>query len=165
MPENIRRRPQIDEFDRTDRVLIALLTEDARRSNKELAAGVGIAASTCSERLRRLEELGVFRGFHAAVDPAVLGIGLQAMIAIRLRRHGADEVEVFKARALALREVIGVSHVTGANDFLVHVVVRSADHLRELAVSSFTAWQEVAHIETSLIFEHVAKPGLPDLTT
>jgi DNA-binding Lrp family transcriptional regulator len=87
------------------------------------------------------------------------------MIAIRLRRHGADEVEMFRAKALGLDEVIGVSHVTGANDFLVHVVVRDADHLRDLAVSSFTSWPEVAHIETSLIFEHVAKGGLPDLSS
>lgn len=152
------------ELDRTDRDLIALLTENARRSNKELAARAGIAPSTCSERLRRLEEMGVFRGFHADVVPSAVGVGLQAMLAIRLRRHGAEEVDVFRSRALALPEVIGVSHVTGANDFLVHVVVRSADHLRDLAVSSFTAWPEVAHIETSLIFEHVAKPGLPDLT-
>ena len=153
------------DLDRTDRELIALLTQDARRSNKELAAAVGIAASTCSERLRRLQSLGVFRGFHADVDPQALGIGLEAMIAVRLRRHGANDVEVFRARALALDEVIGVSHVTGGNDFLVHVVVRGADHLRDLAVSSFTSWPEVAHIETSLIFEHVAKPGLPDLTS
>ncbi len=152
------------ELDRTDRSLIALLTNDARRSNKELAAAVGIAPSTCSERLRRLQEAGVFRGFHAAVDPDALNIGLQAMIAIRLRRHGVDEVGVFQSKALALPEVIGISHVTGANDFLVHVVVRDAGHLRDLAVSSFTSWPEVAHIETSLIFEHVSKPGLPDLT-
>lgn len=152
------------ELDRTDRSLIALLTNDARRSNKELAAAVGIAPSTCSERLRRLQEAGVFRGFHAAVDPDVLNIGLQSMIAIRLRRHGVDEVGVFQSKALALPEVIGISHVTGANDFLVHVVVRDAGHLRDLAVSSFTSWPEVAHIETALIFEHVSKPGLPDLT-
>jgi DNA-binding Lrp family transcriptional regulator len=152
------------DLDRTDRALISLLTADARRSNKELAAAVGIAPSTCSERLKRLAEAGVFRGFHAEVDPHALGIELQAMIAIRLRRHGADEVDVFKAKALALDEVIGVSHVTGGNDFLVHVVVRGADHLRDLAVSSFTSWPEVAHIETALIFEHIAKPGLPDLT-
>lgn len=152
------------QLDRIDRALVALLTQDARRSNKELAAAVGIAASTCSERLRRLEDIGVFRGFHADVDPAVLGIGLQAMIAIRLRRHGADEVDIFKHRAMSLPEVVGVSHVTGGNDFLIHAVVRDADHLRDLAVSSFTSWPQVAHIETSLIFEHAAKPGLPDLT-
>lgn len=151
-------------LDRTDRELIALLTKNARQSNKELAAAVGIAPSTCSERLRRLEDHGVFRGFHAAVEPSVLGIGLRAMIATRLRRHSADEVDTFIGRAMSLPEVVSVSHVTGANDFVVHAVVTGADHLRDLAVKSFTSWPEVAHIETALIFEHVSKPGLPDLS-
>jgi DNA-binding Lrp family transcriptional regulator len=152
-------------MDRTDRRLIALLQEDARRSNKELAALAGIAPSTCSERMSRLRDTGVFRGFHADVSPAALGIGLQAMIAIRLRRHAEVEVDAFRAHADAMEEVIAIFHVTGANDFLVHVVVRDADHLRNLAVRGFTTLPEVAHIETSLIFEHHAKPALPDLAT
>ena len=114
--------------------------------------------------MKRLEADGVFRGFHADVDPAALGIGLQAMITVRLRRHSADEVEAFRSHATSMPEVVSVSHVTGRNDFLVHVVVRDADHLRELAVSGFTTLPEIAHIETALIFEHVGGGSLPDLT-
>lgn len=151
-------------LDRTDRRIVALLQENARLTNKELAAAAGIAASTCSERLRRLEERGVFAGYHAAVRPSALGIGMQAMIAVRLRRHSAAEVDTFRTHATSLPEVIGVFHVTGANDFLVHVAVRDADHLRHVAVESFTTLPEVAHIETSLVFEHVGTTNLPDLT-
>ncbi|RLE18581.1 MAG: Lrp/AsnC family transcriptional regulator [Actinobacteria bacterium] len=154
----------VPDLDRTDRAIIALLQENARLSNKELAAGAGIAPSTCSERMRRLETIGVFSGFHAAVDPRVLGIGLQAMIAVRLRRHSAEEVEAFELHAAALPEVISLSHVTGPNDFLIRVVVRDADHLRQLAVSGFTTMREVDHIETALIFEHNEKGILPDLS-
>lgn len=151
-------------LDRTDRRIVELLQENARLSNKEIAAAAGIAPSTCSERLRRLEDSGVFRGFHAAVEPAAMGIGLEAMIAIRLRRHSAQEVDAFRSHATELDEVIGVYHVTGANDFLVHVVVRDADHLRQVAVSSFSGFPEVTHLETSLIFEHLDRRALPDLT-
>jgi len=155
----------IPQLDRTDRAIIALLQHNARLSNKELAAGAGIAPSTCSERMRRLEILGVFSGFHAAVDPQVMGIGLQAMIAVRLRRHSAEEVQAFGVHAQALPEVISLSHVTGPNDFLVRVVVRDADHLRQLAVSGFTTMREVDHIETALIFEHNEKGTLPDFSS
>ena len=152
------------ELDRTDRLLVGLLQKNARLSNKALAAAAGIAPSTCSERVRRLEDEGVFRGYSADVDPPALGIGLRALIAIRLRRHAASEVASFRENAMALDEVITISHVTGPNDFLVHVVVRDADHLRDLAVSGFTSLPEVAHIETALVFEHIDKQGLPDLT-
>jgi DNA-binding Lrp family transcriptional regulator len=151
-------------LDRTDRAIVALLQEDARRSNKELAALAGIAPSTCSERLRRLEDAGILRGYTADVDPAALGIGMRAMLAIRLRRHNSSEVDTFRDRALSMPEVVEISHVTGANDFLVQVVVRDATHLRDLAVTGFTSLQEVAHIETSLMFDHVTKRELPDLT-
>ncbi len=156
--------PPLPQLDRTDRDMIAALQEDARLSNKALAARVGIAQSTCSERMKRLEAAGVFRRFRAEVDPAVLGIRLQAMIAVRLRRHAAEEVASFRAHAAAMPEVVSVSHVTGRNDFLVHVVVRDADHLRQLAVSGFTTLPEVDHIETALIFEHITTGVLPDFS-
>ncbi len=150
-------------LDRIDRALIALLQEDGRRSNKSLAAAVGIAPSTCSERVQRLMDRGVFAGFHAEVRREAMGIGLEALVSVRLRRHGADEVERFWDHTSAMEEVVAVYHLSGANDFLCHVVVRNADHLREVAVSGFTSLPEVAHIETSIIFEHRAKAGLPDL--
>jgi DNA-binding Lrp family transcriptional regulator len=150
-------------LDRTDRAIVALMQENARRSNKELAAAVGIAASTCSERVRRLEDTGILRGYTAEVDPAALGIGMRAVLAIRLRRHNASEVDTFRDHVLSMPEVVQVLHVTGGTDFLVQVVVRNATHLRDLAVSGFTSLPEVAHIETSLVFDHVAKPSLPDL--
>jgi DNA-binding Lrp family transcriptional regulator len=150
-------------LDRTDRAIVALLQENARRSNKELAAAAGIAPSTCSERVRRLEEAGVLQAYRAVVDPAALGIGLRAVIAVRLGRHAAVAVDRFREHARQMPEVVAFSHVTGGNDFLVHVVVRDAEHLRDVAVAGFTGLPEVAHIETSLVFEHTDKPGLPDL--
>jgi DNA-binding Lrp family transcriptional regulator len=150
-------------LDRIDRHLVRLLQEDGRLSNKALAAAAGIAPSTCSERVQRLVDRGVFIGFHAEVEPEVMGIGLEALVAVRLRRHAEDDVERFWLHVEQMPEVISVYHLSGANDFLCHVVVEDAQHLRQVAVSGFTTLQEVAHIETSIIFEHRAKPGYPDL--
>ena len=149
-------------LDRTDRTILALLQQDARLSNKELAARVGIAQSTCSERVRRLERIGVFTGFHADVDLGLLGIGLQAMIAVRLQRHERTQVDRFRTYAESLTEVVAFYHMAGADDFLVHVVVRDSDHLREIVMDAFTAQPEVTHIETSIIFEHTRFVRLPD---
>lgn len=148
-------------LDRIDREIVALLVDDARRSNKEIAATVGIAQSTCSERIRRLESGGVFRGHHAEVEPKAVGVGLQAMIAVRLHRHEKSQVDRLRTHAGGLPEVVGFYHMAGANDFLIHVAVRDSDHLREIAMGAFTSQQEVAHIETSLIFEHTRFLGLP----
>lgn len=148
-------------LDRTDCEIVTLLQNNARMSNKELAAAVGVAPSTCLERVRRLEREGVLRGYRAEVAPQAVGVGLQAMISVRLRQHARPLVESFLAHALALPEVLQVFHTTGRTDFLVHVAVRDADGLRDLALSAFTERPEVAHIETAMLFAHHHSPGLP----
>lgn len=150
-------------LDRTDCEIIRHLQNNARLSNKELAAAVGVAPSTCLERVRRLVADGVLRGYHADVDPHAVGVGLQAMVAVRLGQHARAGVEAFQAHALGLPEVVQVYHTTGANDFLVHVAVRDAEHLRDLALTAFTERPEVVHIETALLFAHHRSPGLPIL--
>lgn len=149
-------------LDRTDRRIIKLLQENSRLSNKEIAGTVGIAQSTCSERIRRLERAGVFRGFHADVDTSMMGIGIQAMIAVRLHRHETAQVARLRSYCEKLPEVVAFYHMAGANDFLVHVAVKDSDHLRDIAMGAFTAQPEVAHIETSIIFEHTRFHELPD---
>lgn len=148
-------------LDRTDRDLLRLLQNNARLSNKELAAAVGVAPSTCLERVRRLTAEGVLRGSHVELDPAAVGVGLQALVAIRLGQHSRPVVEAFQAHALGLPEVVHLYHTTGANDFLIHVAVRDAEHLRDLAMTAFTERPEVVHIETALLFAHHRAPGLP----
>ncbi len=150
-------------LDAVDVALIQALQQNGRLSNKELAACVGLAPSSCLVRVRRLRDTGVLRGCHADVAPEALGVGLQALIAVRLARHRRGDVEAFLAHTRSLKEVVGWFHVTGAADFLVHVAVRDSDHLRDLAMDGFTTRDEVAHLETSLIFEHERKPALPML--
>jgi DNA-binding Lrp family transcriptional regulator len=152
-------------LNRTDFAILAALQKDARLSNKELAAKVGLAPSSCLERVRRLREEGVLTGFRALVDPRALGIAIQALVFVRLARHSRATVHSFREHALALPEAIGLYHVAGQHDFLVHVGVRDANHLRDLAMDAFTSRREVARIETHLIFEHVHSSALPVLVT
>jgi DNA-binding Lrp family transcriptional regulator len=155
-------KPAMPYLDRTDRAIVALLQNDARLSNKEIASRVGIAQSTCSERIRRLDRTGVFRGFNADVDLRILGVGLQAMIAVRLQRHETSQVTRFREYAERIPEVLAFYHMAGSDDFLVHVIARDSDHLRDIAMGAFSAQPEVTHIETSIIFEHTRFLRLPD---
>lgn len=149
------------ELDRISFDIIAALQNDGRLSNKELAARLGLAPSSCSVRVRQLREAGVLRGAHEQVDPKALGIGLQAMIAVQLGQHAREAFAEFAAHAIALREVIAVYRMAGANDFLIHVAVRDAEHLREVVTDQFTTRREVQHMETALIFDHQRTGALP----
>ena len=151
-------------LDRIDYEILTLLQNNARISNKEIARKVGLAASTCLVRIRVLQSAGVISGFHTEIDPASLGVGIQAMIAVRLIRHFKPDVDAFHQHALSLPEVVQLYHVAGPIDFLIHVWARDSDHLRHLAMTAFTAREEVSHIETELIFEHIRSAQVPSFT-
>ncbi|MHB1863485.1 MAG: Lrp/AsnC family transcriptional regulator [Gemmatimonadaceae bacterium] len=146
-------------LDQTDREILAALANNARLSNKELAARIGLAPSSCHERLRRLVQTGAVLGFHADVNPSVLGYGIEAMIAVRLPQHSRQNFDQFRAYVVTIPEVVDVYHVSGEIDFLVHVVARDAQHLRDLALDRFLSRPEVGHIETELIFDHLRPPA------
>jgi DNA-binding Lrp family transcriptional regulator len=153
-------RPEND-LDRIDLAILSALRSNARISNKRLAETIGLAPSTCLERVRRLLSLGVLTGFHAELDLSSLGMRMQAMIAVRMSEHSRELVESLRSYVLTLPEVLAVYHVAGTDDFLVHVAVRDAHHLRDLALDAFTTRPEVDRIETRLIFEHLARWRLP----
>lgn len=161
MPSNsLRKVPSPEGLDRIDREILAVLANNARLSNKEIAAHIRLAPSTTLERFRRLVRDGWLRGFHAEVDPRAFGLALEAMIAVRLKQHARDQYEAFRAYVQTLPEVVAAYHMAGANDFLVHVRVRDADHLRDFAIDAFTTRPEVGHLETALVFEHL-RGGAP----
>lgn len=146
------------QLDDVDRSILHELERDGRQSNKDLAAAVGIAPSTCHARVRALRESGVLRGFTAQVDPDALGRGLQAIIAVRLQAAARARLGRF-ARALAERpEVQDVYLLGGSEDVLVHVAVADSQALRAFVVEHLSMRQEVAHTQTSLVFEHLHVP-------
>jgi len=147
-------------LDRIDLALTALLLEDARRTNKELAARVGLAASSCHARVQRLVAEGVIEGFHAALDLRRLGLGLEAMISVRLVQQTA-KLDELVARLANRAEVLQVYHVSGEEDLLVHVAVRDTDHLARLLKENLFAADEVRHVQTSVIFSHRRSFALP----
>ena len=92
---------EIPNVDRTDAAILAVLQRDGRTGVRELSAEVGIAASTCSERIRRLQQRGVITGFHAHVDLAVLGRSVQAMVFAQVRPLSRGLIDSFHHDALA----------------------------------------------------------------
>jgi DNA-binding Lrp family transcriptional regulator len=114
-------------------------------------------------RVRRLRKEGVLRAFHAELDPRAVGVGLQALVRARLRRHDRKLYASLRKYLLAQREVVALYYLAGEEDFVLHVAVRDTDHLRDLVVDRIATRIEVGHLVTSILFEHVRTAGLPIL--
>ena len=142
-------------LDDVDRRILAILHADARISNSALADSVGIAPSTCHGRVRRLREVGVIRGFHADIDPAAIGLPLQAMVSVSLQSSSRGKIRTFIQHIRRKPQVIDVYFLAGADDFIIHVAARDTDDLRSFVVDNLNADSDVAGTQTSLIFEHL----------
>lgn len=141
-------------MDELDSALVAALQADGRRSNRELAAQLGVAPSTSLERVRGLRARGVITGVHAEVEPAAVGRSVQALVTVRLRPQSRQVIHGFRDFVAALPETIQLFITTGPEDVLVHVAVASTDALQDFVLDALTKRKEVAGIRTEVIFDH-----------
>jgi DNA-binding Lrp family transcriptional regulator len=148
------------DIDEVDRRILNALHDDARISNSALAELVGIAPSTCHGRVRRLQEIGVIRGFYTDVDPAAIGRPLQAMISVSLQSNARGRIRHFISEIRRLPQVIDVYFLAGADDYILHVAAHDTEDLRAFVVENLNADPDVAGTQTSLIFEHL-RGGAP----
>ena len=148
-------------LDRIDVGILTALQNDGRLSNKELAARIGLAPSSCLERVRRLRERGHLRGVHADVNPDTLGVGMQAMISVTMRDQSQAILERFVGVMTATPEVVALFNLAGATDYMLHVMVRDTRHLQEFILQNLASRQEIRAYTTSLIFSHERSWELP----
>ncbi len=135
--------------------MLLALHADARISNSALAEAVGIAPSTCHGRLRRLQDLGVIRGFFTDIDPSAVGLNLQAMISVSLNSTARGRIRDFIQQIRRRPQVMNVYFLAGGDDFILHVAARDTEDLRAFVVENLNADADVAGTQTSLIFEHL----------
>ncbi|MFH8369722.1 Lrp/AsnC family transcriptional regulator [Streptomyces sp. NPDC018031] len=145
-------------MDELDSAIVEHLQRDARQTNRELARILGIAPSTCLERVRALRQRGVITGYHAAVDLRALNRGLQALLSVQVRPLSREVIEGFKSYVTELPEVLSVFVVAGSDDFLVHVAVQDVDQLHAFLMDRFSKRREIVNFRSSVIYQHVSSP-------
>jgi Lrp/AsnC family leucine-responsive transcriptional regulator len=137
-------------MDSTDKKIVASLQNNGRMTNVDLARMNDLAPSSMLERVRRLEEKGIIKGYRAVVDPKALGYSVQAMVMITLDRHQAGPIDVFEDKIRSVPEVKACYHLTGQYDYIAHWVVRDIDHLGETVKHTLAAIDGVEKQETFL---------------
>ena len=149
------------DLDRIDFAILRLLMKDAWLSNKQIAAAVGLAPSTCHERIKSLRARGVLRGAHAEVDLKAIGFALEAVLFVQLGKLETEVVDNFVRSTAAVPEVRGVFLVSGRADLIVHVVVRDMEHLKAIISEHFNRHAVVLRVETSVVFNRQQQHVMP----
>jgi DNA-binding Lrp family transcriptional regulator len=142
-------------LDELDTALLRELQVDARRTNRDIAAAVGVSPTTALDRTRALRERGVIRGASLNVDLAAIGRPVQALIAVRIRPPSRQNIESFRNWVTALPDTLGVFVTTGTEDFLIHVAVPDNNSLYAFVIDRLTERAHVADVRTSVVYEHL----------
>lgn len=141
-----------------DASIVTILQENARTSNAEIARQVGLAPSAVFERIRKLEERGVLKGFHAQVDPQAVGLSLLAFVFVRSNERAGS---VSTAEKIAkIPEVLEVHHVAGEDCFLVKLRAADTEQLGRLLREKVGAIPSVTSTRTTIVLETVKEQSV-----
>jgi Lrp/AsnC family leucine-responsive transcriptional regulator len=110
-------------MDAIDRRILRALARQARLTNAELAEEVGLSPSPCWTRVKRLEQAGVIRGYHAEIDQASLGLPDTVFLEVMMERHDETQLARFEQAVLAIPEVLECWLVTGEYDYVLKAAV------------------------------------------
>jgi Lrp/AsnC family leucine-responsive transcriptional regulator len=151
------------ELDRYDRQILAVLQQDGRISNQELADRIGLSPSPCLRRVRALEETGLIAGYRALLDAKKLGLSLMALIGISMDLHTPERFANLEATIADLPEVLECLLITGQqSDYQLKVVVRDMDGYQDLLLNKITRIQGVTGVHTSFVLRRVVdRTSLP----
>ncbi|ELB2834595.1 Lrp/AsnC family transcriptional regulator [Vibrio alginolyticus] len=145
-------------MDKIDRQLINLMQKDATLTTAELADQVGLSASPCARRIKRLEQEGVISGYRAIVSRDTVGIAMTVFVEVSLNNHQASSIDEFEHAVVEMDEVISCHVVSGAYDYLLEVVSKDlADY--ETFTRKLQRLENVKDIHTHLAIRQVKGNG------
>lgn len=141
-------------LDKVDEAIVWRLAEDGRQSIAQLAASIGIAASTCHARVQALRAEGVIQSFHAQVNLEAVGFPFQALVMVRLRPQRRAELEAYRERIIRLPQVLNLFITASVENCVIHVACASRTQLRDFVSTHVNSDPAVISTQTNLIFDH-----------
>ena len=151
-------------FDQRDIAILRVLAREGRISKSDLAQRVNLSPTPTWERLRRLEEAGVIRGYHADIDMKMLVPGVEVFVTVELERHKAADFAAFEKLAEGREEIAACWALGGGFDYLMLVAVRDIDAYQRFMDGLLEAGIGLAryytYVVTKQVKSHVAR--LPD---
>ena len=157
-----REPPSWIKLDRIDWLIIQQLQADGRMTNVELARRVGISAPPCLRRVRALEKAGFILGYHARLNPKLLGFDVDAYAMVRLSSQAERDLASFESLARSWSYVRECAMLSGDIDFLLKCVAPDLPSFQNFIIRDLTTAPNVDHVRTALTIRvSKSEPGLP----
>ncbi|MCB8878841.1 Lrp/AsnC family transcriptional regulator [Acidisoma cellulosilytica] len=141
---------KLDEFDIK---ILRLLQDNARITTQELADRVGLSATPCARRVKRMEDEGLIVNYVTLLDPERLGVGLTVFVNVRLNTQAAKTFAAFEEAIKQLPEIVGCYLLAGNYDYLVHVRVANVEEFRAFIRDRLVTIEGIGETQSSVVLE------------
>ena len=152
------------QLDAIDLRILKALQDDARLTNSDLADRVGLSASPCLRRVRRLEKEGFIRTYRAVLDREAIGLGLTVFVDIKVEKHNRENAQALQEALRALPEVVSCHMVSGAADFVAEIVVANLKAYERLLTEKLLTLPMIADIRSNFALSRVKSDAALPLT-
>lgn len=139
------------QLDQLDRKILALLGDNAKLGNKEIAASIGLSVTPTFERIKRLERYGVIKRYVAELDKKLIGKGLHVLCQVSLRAHNLDLLKGFEDEVVHLHEVSACYHIAGNYDYLLSIEVHDMDEYQKFLKEKLASIPNIANVQSSFV--------------
>lgn len=148
-------------LDKIDATILSELTENARVSQVELAARVGLSSTAVARRQRALEEEGLIRGYQAVLDLGRFGLATTVVVRITLDSQSDEALTAFEAGVLDCPSVVRCFLMSGSDDYVVIVLARDIEDFERIHRTELSRLPRVARLESSFALREVVNRAVP----
>ena len=138
-------------LDPTDKKILEILQANSNITNAQLAIEIGLSPAPTLERVKKLENAGVLKSYHAVVDPAAIGMGVSTFVTVSLKGHNKDNIERFIKSIKEIEEVVECHHVTGQADFILKIVATDIPAYQKLMLEKVSNIEVVDNLQSTII--------------
>ncbi len=138
-------------LDSIDKKILEILQKDGNITNAQLAKEIGLSPAPTLERVKKIEQSGLEKSYHARLDVNALGLGVTTFVLISLSSHKIGQIDQFVKKIIAIDEVIECYHITGNGDFLVKILVQDIPSYHKLILDKLTQIEEIGNMSSMIV--------------
>jgi DNA-binding Lrp family transcriptional regulator len=138
-------------FDSIDLKILEILQTNSNITNAQLAQEIGLSPAPTLERVKKLENSGVIKSYHAVINHASVGLGVSTFVQVSLKGHNKDNIEKFVSAIADIREIVECHHVTGQADFILRIVCSDIPAYQKLMLERVSNIEVVDGMQSMVI--------------
>lgn len=138
-------------LDKIDRKILEILQSDGRITNAQLSKEIGLSPAPTLERVKKLENSGVIKSYHAKLDTEKINLGVSTFVMVTLKAHNKGNIEQFIKAINEIPEIIECHHITGSGDFVLKVISQDIPSYQQLMLEKVSEIEVVDNMQSLVI--------------